>query len=654
MINFSNGGVMIESEEEMELLPTSATNLYMDFETTSYDDKERSTNPWGKCWILGIALKADDGTAFYISVRHEQERYNIPLEVVKRYMAQLMSNTQNWVNHNIKYDVQVLFKDFGIDCENDVKYVCTLEAAKMIDSDRYTFGLKGLSKDWLNEDISKYEKAFDPYLERSEDYGRVPADIMAEYACQDVITEEKLWLYCQEHMPEVSWPLFETSCRLQYRLIQMERKGMYVDVSEVKRAELEARAEMMMIQEQIKAKVGYIMEPNNTKDCEELLVDTLGFPVLEWQENPRKDGTRGPKFNKDALRKYKALPGMDTELIDLMLRYRRMHTFVSLFTSKFVELQREGRLNCSFNPTVSTGRMSCASPNMQQCSEEAKKLIRPGPGMGLICADYSQIEYRMIVHYINNSSCINAYLDDPETDFHIWVKDACKVHRKPAKTINFLMGYGGGKKLLIDSLVLVPELVEELWSRVPESLEGEQRDEYFMSLARDRALEVYEIYHSMLPELKHVSTICMKKCKYNGFVTNLYGRVRRLPARAAYRAFNNVCQGTSADLMKERMVHLGKWFDEYHPYCQLNGVVHDEVAIECPLDRINDELIDSICFVLEDVRTDLRVPIRTAIGWSANSWWEAAEDNNAKRSFCRIKMRQDFLKKYPKYFQMSV
>lgn len=624
-ITFSNGGILVEDESELPDL--RGKEMFLDMETTSFDKKFKSVNPWFKCWPLGIAIKVDSGSAYYVPLNHAKGR-NLDPHRVQKWLINVINNVEVWINHNVKYDAQVLSVSFGVDTSKLKKH-CTLDLAKILDSDRYRHDLSTLSYDWLKEDITPFEEAFKPYLKGNQDYGLVPIDLMGEYACQDTMTEARLWKYIKARMPAECQRVCDTSSDLIDCFIDIEKNGMRINPTEVATKELIALNEMSTIQSKIKDIVGYTIEPHVNNDCFDVLCNHYGFPVLAWNESGN------PSFDKHTLASYKSLPGANNDLIDLMLAFRRLQTFTSVFTSKYRELHIDGLLHCSYKPTVRTGRMACAMPNMQQLMLEAKELIICNDDEVIIAADYSQIEFRIIAHYIQDAACIAAYQNDPWTDFHTWVKDMCHIHRTPAKTINFLMGYGGGKAKLIDSLIKVPELVHEIRTEIEHlDMVESQKLELFTARAKQRANEVYTTYHDTLPGLKRTARQAMNRTLEVGYCRNIYGRRRHLAAKAAHKAFNAVCQGSAADLMKDRLVYLWRWLLSHYPEIKLIGVVHDEVILRGPRQLISEGLLDSICYILEDVDVALRVPIRTSLGLSDNNWLEASK-TDTERKFCR-------------------
>ena len=632
MIVFSNGGILLGQPGDV-LPDLSGDELFLDVETTSFNEKIKALNPWHDCWVLGIAIKSDSGPSYYIPVNHADDRYNWPAEQIRDWLLGVLSRHNVWINHNIKFDSQVLFACLGV--TTNIKKYCTLDLSMLIDSDRFRHGLDALAKDWLNEDISKYEEAIKPYLNKNYDYGLIPPDICGEYACQDVETNRRLWKYIEQKMPNESRDVMEMSSRCVDTLTRIERNGMRVNVRQVAIEEITALNRMTNIMTEIAEEIGFTIQPTSSKDCYDYLCNHLGYPVLAWND-PKEDGTSNPKFDKNVLKSYKTYPNAPVRVLDMMLEYRRLSMFTSMFCAPYRELQVDGLLHPSYRQTVRTGRMACSTPNMQQLMEEAKQLIIPGDGNAIISADYSQIEFRVIVHYIRDMTAIRAYAADPFTDFHMWVKQMCEVERDTAKTLNFMMGYGGGKKKLVKALSQQESLIAPITALVERmDISEEARREKFVELAIARGVDVYNLYHNTLPNLKPTSKQAEMRVYERGYCVNKYGRRRTLSQRAAWRAFNTVCQGTAADLMKERLVALEDYLAIVAPDLLLIGVVHDEVVLCGPAHYAeNHHLLDSISYILETISVDLRVPIRTSVGVSTKNWYEASEASS-NRAFER-------------------
>ncbi len=620
--------------EQIAELPdlSNCRNLYADFETTSGDKSKTSVNPYHNCDVLGIAITVDDNpNAYYVPVGHAHGG-NLDRGDVTLWWQQTLATCKVWVNHNVKYDAHVSRNCLGI--TPDCSFYDTMNIAKVVDSDRGLtggYGISALSAAWLHDDIKVLEDAFKPYLFRNKDYGVIPSDLMGEYACQDVLTGRRIHKYLEASLPDQCRPVAKVENELTRVLFDAEVEGMCVDPKQLKIKEFTLLRRLLQIDEELTEIVGRSFRPHVSDDCFDVLCNQYGLPIMAWTDAEDDDGNeiRGnPSFDKAALIRYAAHPLAPVEVVELIREYRSLNTLNNLFVKKYQEIEVEGKLHPSYNQTVRTGRMSCKRPNAQQLSKAAKLLIIPPAGYSFISIDYSQIEFRLIIHYINDTYAIKAYADDPYTDFHNWMADLCQIDRQSAKTMNFLMGYGGGKKLATETLSMNMGLVGQIKAEIADAVEAgdiseDDALEEFKRKAEARAADVYDRYHETLPDLKRTARRCASACKMKGYVHNLYGRWRKLPADKSHHAFNTVCQASAADLMKERTVAC---------YNAIQGTpikiiasVHDETLFIAPHDVANDpRTLRDLAAILEHPTVTLRVPIKCAAGVSARNWKEAA------------------------------
>jgi len=633
MRTFRNGGRLVEDVSELPDL-RGARNVFVDFETTSGDPSLDSLDPWHHCGVAGLAITTDDTPgAWYVPVGHFHGG-NLPDEPVEDWWCDTIDSAEQWTNHNVKYDAHVSANCMGVLAECEL--YDTLTMAKLIDSDRALrggYGLKDLSKAWLREDIGGFGQAMAPYLHRNKDYGRVPADICGEYACQDVLTNRRLYQYIETHIAEQCRGVRDTEFAMTRLLFEIEREGMHVHPQELAITEYRQMARMLEIDEQMEAIVGRSFRAHVNSDCFDVLCNQYGLPVLGYTKDKSGQPTNNPSFDKKILVQYSHHPHAPPNLIKLMIEYRNIETLLSFFIRPYQKLHIDGVLHPRYNQMVRTGRMSSSTPNAQQLSPTAKRLIHPPPGHVFISTDASQIEFRVIGHYIQNEGVIDAYQAEPDTDFHTWVADMCEMARKPAKSINFMMGYGGGEKMCVKMLAANLEVVGALQTEVDKMIERgdlkpELADDMFGELCRRKAKSVYRRYHETLPELKRTSYRAAGALKSKGFIYNLYGRHRHLPVDRAHLAFNNLCQSSAADLVKERMVALAAAL-RGSPV-KIVGQVHDEIVMTCPEELVSDELLDGITNLLEHPECELRVPIRWDIGVSGKNWYEASSCSSTR------------------------
>ena len=318
-----------------------------------------------------------------------------------------------------------------------------------------------------------------------------------------------------------------------------------------------------------------------------------------------------------------------TNIVTKIRQYRKLHTLNSIFLQPYQEHQIDGLMHPDYNQIVRTGRMSCRRPNSQQLSKEAKALIHPpSDDMEILSWDYSQIEFRLIVHYIKDAAAIAAFTKNPDTDFHQWVADMCQIPRDPAKNVNFAIAFGGGKARVVSMLSLNMDLVGNLADKADQLIEAgkcdiSQRQKVFELLCNQRGEQVYNEYHGTLPGIKSKTKTARDNLISRGFVFNAYGRQRHLPEKAGFRAFNTIIQSCAADVIKERMVALAPRYNKFIRYLGIKNFasVHDEVAMYAPKGLSKDMVtLMEIKSQFEDTAIKFRVPMRIACGVSDKNW----------------------------------
>ena len=614
MLTFDNGGILVQDPSELPPLPGSIRRLYADYETASDSSSEVSTNPWHHCRPIGLAVTWDA----------ERPAWFVPhAEWSVRWVQDLLARSDAWVNHNVKYDAHVA-QNAGIVVPKRLRLVDTVVAAKLVDSDRQFkggYGLDVLSRDVLREDITQYEEALQPYLYRNKDYGRIPVDVLAEYACQDVLTNRRLDRWQQQAMHEDYLQLWDTEQRLTSVLWRMEQRGMRVVPQKLRIADLVTLAKMVKLEEELATIVGRSFRPNVNEDCFEVLCVQYGLPVLGWTD------TGNPSFDKEAIAAYDSHPLSPRPVIERIAAFRKLNTFRNLFVVPFQALHVDGVLHPSYNQRVRTGRMSCKDPNAQQQSKLSKELFVPREGNAFMSADYSQIEFRYMMHYIQDSKVIAAYCENPDADFHQLVADMAGIKRRPAKTVNFMIGFGGGKKKTVKKLSTDKDVVGDVLRQVEHIADEGARKKAFDALCWDRGVKVYEDYHAMLPGIKITSRKAESLARQRGYVRDWYGGHRHLDREHCHIAFNSINQASAAALQKERTVALDEELDGTGIY--IDALVHDETLMEGPTEVVRDPRVRrDVAAIMERPARPIRVPVRVSVGVSAESWAAAGADGN--------------------------
>jgi DNA polymerase-1 len=658
MINLRNNFHIIESLSELPNL-RNKKEIFCDVETKRiFDDKDLGgLYPWKGDRICGISVTFDDEENYwYVPIRHTAPNSNnLPIKNVMNWASDYLQSCKDWPNHNVKFDA--LMFDIGDNVTFNCRLVDTLTLSKLYYSDRFSYGLKPICKDWLDYDTGSTDK-IKSYLDsiKSKSYADVPIDLLGEYACDDVRMNRKLYRFLQKKMQarieettgkqsEAVKKLIETEIKMTSILFDMEKEGIRIDETECKIET--AKSLKIMIRNTTKIAELTGREFTNSNNCiYDIFVNQFELPILSTIRE-KKDGkwydTGRPSFDKDAMALYKVHPLVTSnykikEVVNLISEYRTEQQFKSLFLDTFLKLNVNGVMHPNYNQSIRTGRLSCSKPNSQQQNDRSKKLIHPDENMGFVSNDYSQIEYRLIVHYAKIQAAIKAYNENPATDYHQWVADLLQIIRKPAKQLNFGMAYGAGKKLVTKSLTSNEHIIEIMGEKVNKLIEDGLLDpslrvKKFNELCKKHAEESYKAYHNKMPEIKDTSQRAIDVASVRGFIFNIHGRRRYLPGRASYKAFNSLIQSDAADIMKERMVAISPRYnsDSRKWGIRLSANVHDELLNQVPIEVLYDpKLHEFICDTLENTNVKYRVPILTGLGISPNNWSEAAGDEMIK------------------------
>lgn len=648
---YEHGYCYIESVDEFPNF-IGCNDIFLDFETSSGSPKEVSTNPWQHCSIAGFAITADDcKTAYYF----DWIKFPALRKAATNWLQAVLTHADSWINHHVKYDAHVATNYMGIVLPPHLQLVCTIVRAKLVDSDRVTrggYGLDTLCKDWLEHDISVFEKRLQPYLGKAnKDYGKIPGDILGRYACVDVIENRLLSYEINRRLPEHCSGVAATEIGVTRQLFLLEQHGLRFDPNELMLEQLWTINKLCQLDDELTRIVGRPINVKSSADCQELLCGHYGLPIAKFTTEVEEGEEGNASFDKHALKLYASDPYAPQDVISNITMQRKLLQRNSLYFVPWLEYAPDGILHSEYNQTVRTGRMSCKSPNAQQIDSFIKNLIKPRKGYSLFSTDASQIEFRFIVHYIEDAAAIAAYNADPDTDFHQFVADLCELLRKPAKTINFGTAFGEGKKKLISQLAsdegiiaAIKKEIDDLGLKHP----SEEKVEFTRRITA-RGESIYDKYHATFAGLKATAKLAESVCKSRrlgyvkddyhayGYVTNIYGRDRHLPycvggrtnwqdrdpLDKAWLAFPTLNQSSAADLMKERYVELMDAL--YGTDIASVAVVHDEILLEVPDEIVTDSRFTrDVVGLLESPKCNLAVPIRWSAGYSNTSWNDAS------------------------------
>lgn len=267
-----------------------------------------------------------------------------------------------------------------------------------------------------------------------------------------------------------------------------------------------------------------------------------------------------------------------------------------------------------------TGRYSCGDPNLQQSASEesgrrkAEIALRPrellGPRDGYVwyLPDYSQIEVWVFAFLSGEESMTKALLSGQ--DFHasvaemVWGENKDYIerkehYRKRAKNLMFCKLYGGG----IGKIAMMTNSTEAEASKFV----GE--------------------YNKKFPAVELFMNRMINKVSREGKIINPFGRVYFIERDKAYKSTNYIVQGTSADVLKEAMIHVDNLFETKWKGARILLTIHDELVLEIPEELHCKRLMREIVKAMQKDSSVLGCPVPFPVGMKiAKKYWSHTKD----------------------------
>ena len=564
--------------------------ISIDLETKDPDLKSKgSGSVVGNGNVVGIAV-AVEGWSGYYPIAHEGGG-NMDIKMVMKWFTNVLKTPAIKIFHNAMYDV-CWIRAMGLKIEGRI--VDTMIAGSLVDENRFRYDLGSLGRDYVgigkNEAVLKETAAHWGIDAKSEMY-KLPAMYVGEYAEQDAVLTLKLWQEMKkEILDEDVQSIFDLETELFPCLVDMRFLGVRVDVDAAHKLKKELVTDEKKCLQEVKKVTGIDVQIWAARSIAEVF-DKLKLPY------ERTLKTEAPSFTKNWLQ------NQTHPVAKAIAHAREINKSHTTFIDTILKHSHKGRIHAEINQIRSdqggtvTGRFSYNNPNLQQIPARNKELgprIRslfiPEEGHTWGCFDYSQQEPRLVTHYASLDGLygvgevLDAYNDEPDTDFHRIVADMANIPRSQAKTINLGLFYGMGKNKLQAELGVSKEDAEDLFRTYHDKVPFvKMLMESVMRRAQDKG---------------RVRTHLGRRCRFNLWEPRHFGVHKALPKEEAerehgpnmikraftYKALNKLIQGSAADMTKKAMVDLYK--EGIIPHIQ----VHDEldISVDGNADKIKD------------------------------------------------------------------
>ena len=548
--------------------------------------------------IQGCALGRSDGNAAF--VQGEARDWPRPL------IECLHDGNKPKAVQDLKPLLLALHRQ-GIDMPGP--YFDTMVADYLLNPNRRAHTLEAIAMDLLSYQLGAGEQ---------EDSGKGPQSLfdvdenLVRRTGEAAAVTAKVAPMLRERLREQgSLPLFQdVEMPLVPVLAEIERNGFLLDVEGLQTLSKELERELEQMVGSIYRLAGGEFNIGSPNQLATVLFETLGLKPL------RKTKT-GYSTDEDTLTQLAS----QHELPAQILNYRTLTKLKSTYVDALPQLvnPETKRLHTSLNQTVAaTGRLSSTDPNLQNIPVKGdyglrirEAFIAP-PGHQLLCADYSQVEPRILAHLSQDPRLLQVFEQGEDIHmatameiFNLPAGEVTREMRRAAKSVVFGIVYG------ISPFGLASNI------GVPQADAKKYIETFFEKFSAVRALMDRNIDDG----------------KTKGYTTTILGRRRQIPELQSgdpsqrgvgeRMAVNSPIQGSAADLIKVAMIKVHQRLQNELPRCKMILQVHDELIFEVP----DQELEPAKQLVKAEMEATgaalgLSVPLKVDLGVGLN--WRVA------------------------------
>jgi len=583
--------------------------ILVDQSRISIDTETTHTSPrWAD--LVGVSIAWEPGKSRYIPVKSPEGDVQLPLEeTIEKLRPILESSSIKKIGQNLKYD-QIVLRGLGVDLAG-VDFD-TMVAHYLIEAGARSHGLDELSRRYLNHKTIKISELIGKGKNQKR-MDEVPVEQVSRYACEDADIPLRLFEVLENRLQmegliklfhDVEIPLIDV-------LAEMEFNGIKVDIDRLGELSKVYGKRLEALELEIYQLAGREFNIASPKQLAEMLFQERGLPVV-------KKTKTGPSTDAEVLEQLAKQDPLPQKIIEHRQYSKLKNTYIDALPE--MTCPSSGRVHTSFNQVVAaTGRLSSNDPNLQNIpirtteGKEIRSAFKSGnQGWQLVCADYSQIELRVLAHYSQDAALLEAYRQNQDIHasvaaevYAIPLEDVSSSERRSAKAINFGIVYGQSAFGLAKSL----------------------------DISKAEAFGFIDAYFQKYPGVDEFMETTLRQCYQDRYVTTYLGRRRNIdgvrspekrnrlkrqllmPERTAV---NSVIQGSAADIIKLAMIRVLEAIQSAKLKSKLLLQIHDELVFEAPPEEV-DQLIALIEPEMADavsLDVPLVIDIETGENWA--------------------------------------
>ena len=558
----------------------------------SLDTETTGLRPYGPHRIFSVIVSTGSED-FYFDFSRGSGSYGGP--GMERLRVVLSSPDITWFLHNAKFDMHFLAQ-FGLTLP---KAWCTMAAARVEYNEHMQYHLDHCAKrigiEGKDDRVMAYIKEHKLWewatipgrTTRFKElhFDKVPLEIMQEYAERDARITYKLGMHQLNQLTETPTTrrVYDNEARLVSTCQDMERVGIHIDREYCERAAAYETGRAAGVAERFAQLTGVPF-----KDSGKVFAEVFTSLGIEYPKTAKGN----PSFTAEVLK------DVVHDVARTIEDYRDAHSRANYYHGFMFHCDSDGDLHPNMKQGgTATGRFSYADPNLQNLTKEAdegqafmvRRALVPRDGYSFCMMDYDQMEYRMMLEYAKEMPIIQQVLAG--VDVHTATADMMGVDRKTAKTINFMLLYGGGVAKLAQALCI-----------------GEFEAKCLRNL-----------YFSRLPMVENLICRVQHTARTRGYIFNWLGRRSHFPdPNFAYKAPNYLIQGGCADVVKIAMNRIDDLLKGKKSRMLVQ--VHDEILFEIHDTERETGIIGDLKDIMESSYPSEHLPLTVGTEWGRRSW----------------------------------
>ncbi|MGB1089045.1 MAG: DNA polymerase, partial [Alphaproteobacteria bacterium] len=360
--------------------------------------------------LVGVSLATQPGKACYVPLAHKGSDGDglaldgttpdqMPMQEALALLKPLFEDRGVLkIGQNLKYDMLLLTRyDIRVTPIDD-----TMLMSYALEAGLTGHGMDPLSQLHLDHTPIPF-KEIAGTGKKQLTFDQIPVDQATRYAAEDADITLRLWGHLKPRLAaERMTTVYETLERpLVPVLVQMEGNGIKVDAGTLSRLSGDFAQKMGALEADIYEIAGENFNIGSPKQLGEILFDKMGL------EGGKKTKTGAWGTGADVL---ESLAAQGHDLPRRVLDWRGLSKLKSTYTDSLPDhINKDtGRVHTSYSlAATTTGRLASTDPNLQNIpirTEDGRKIREAfvaEEGNVLLCADYSQIELRLLAHIAN-------------------------------------------------------------------------------------------------------------------------------------------------------------------------------------------------------------------------------------------------------------